>query len=167
MYERDPSGRLFGHDYAWFWDPNGKQVRICPPPLLCICFFHQEYAWNRASERSLSGSFSPISDNVTADTEYWLSYADFYTWEAGVIQFDDVEDLLFKIETTDWAEESRKLAAYNERLQRFGRRQWESVFARVFEGMDHRQPAPVPETYEEGMRLWAEKALPHLPCPYF
>ena len=99
--------------------------------------------------RSFNYGFNPNDDFNLPSLERWLQYSDCSYWQATVF-FDSFEDLFNKILTTDYEMVHSKMEQHRSRNRQINRKHWQDI-ARY---LDDGTTAKMPETFEEGMRLW-------------
>ena len=68
---------------------------------------------------------------VIADIEYWLQFSDFYQWPH-IILFDSWEDLVNKVQHTNFAEISQRMRVYNAKKKIHLIRKWKLALYRMF-----------------------------------
>lgn len=74
--------------------------------------------------------FDPNDVLNPAALRYWLKYADFYQWP-GIIYFHSWDDLLDKVQSTDFADISRVMGEYNQQRISHVKGKWEEIIDRT------------------------------------
>lgn len=97
-------------------------------------------------------AYDPES-NAFVDSMYWLRYADTYTWPH-VITYSSAEDLIRKLDSTDFAAVHAAMMRENDRRAAEVAARWRNVACRL-------EPnASIPPTYDEALhRLWGVARL--------
>jgi hypothetical protein len=91
--------------------------------------------------------FDPNDDSNVEAIKYWLSFSDFYQWPH-ITTFDSAEDLLLKLNSTDFQSISQKMKSwdiYSEII-----RSWETAFHHMFDDVEPGSRI-IPSDFDEAM----------------
>lgn len=98
--------------------------------------------------------YSPES-NDTRSTQYWMQFADYYQWPH-ITQFSSWEDLMSKLQSTDFTQVNKGMVAHNRVRQRVLQCKWRNILSGI------RKDCTVPRSYKSALNdLFQVHSLQH------